>query len=291
MIGFEITNACNFDCVHCYLGEKKNRMLNCKYILDTLDKIGNNFCMVYLTGGEPLLHSDFKKIYLKIREKGFIVNIFTNASLISKDMLETFKEIMPHQIEVSLYGMSEQSYRNITKKEGMFNKVRKHIVELVECKVSLLIKFNLMTLNCHELGLFISFCKELGVSYLVSGQIIPDLDHNQQTISYRLKPESMKAIFDEHKLDLKTVFEGPHVCDAGESVYIDSGSIIRGCPVLHTEYDIHLSRETKKETIINVMNSIKMVSAKSANGLCPGWINLESEYAVRSYINSARELI
>ena len=66
----ELTNRCNFNCVHCYINQPANDQVakqrelttdQVKKIIDDMAEVGVLF--LTLTGGEPLLRPDFAEIY------------------------------------------------------------------------------------------------------------------------------------------------------------------------------------------------------------------------------------
>ena len=63
-----------------------------------------------LTGGEPLLHPDFKEIYLGLKKLGMIITINTNGTLIDKEWAAFFGENKPRRINITLYGADAATY-------------------------------------------------------------------------------------------------------------------------------------------------------------------------------------
>lgn len=283
-IGLEITNNCNFNCIHCYLGSENTKYLSMDFISKVLDEIGDNFYVVYLTGGEPFLHPNFAEIYSFIRKRGFLVNILTNASLLNDQILELFNESMPHKLEVSVYGMSEKTTQNVIMNQKFCKKVKNNIKKLSKVCNNILLKYNLLNNNYYELEEFINFCKDLNINYSISFQIIPDLQGNKDIIQYRLNPLKAASIFRKVGLDLRTVHESSHTCDAGKNIFIDSNKVVRGCPVLRTSYDLDISQINNRDLIYQSMENIREFCNGFSDKICPAWIILENEESVRNYI-------
>jgi len=79
-----ITNYCNQGCSFCFANElmTKGRVkeMSLKNYIKLLGYLGKNkIKRVYLMGGEPTLHSNFKELFKATIEKGFELEIFTNA--------------------------------------------------------------------------------------------------------------------------------------------------------------------------------------------------------------------
>jgi len=76
-------------------------------------ELGAFWCLI--TGGEPLLRKDFADIYLCLKNKGLLVSVFTNATLLNRDHIELFKKYPPRDIEVSVYGVTPETYESVTR--------------------------------------------------------------------------------------------------------------------------------------------------------------------------------
>ncbi|MGX9758291.1 radical SAM protein [Clostridioides difficile] len=128
---FEITHRCNLKCTHCCVDAdqiaSKKEDLSTEGIKQILDKLIKwNPERIMLSGGEPMLRSDFIEllIYLKENYTGDIV-ISTNATLINKDNVEIISKYA-HQIDISIDGVDEESC-SIIRGPGVFDKVMKSV--------------------------------------------------------------------------------------------------------------------------------------------------------------------
>lgn len=166
---FEITNACNLQCKHCasscspynadYLSVE-----NIERVLDSaLKNFGPTF-MVVLTGGEPLLHPQFKEIVNSISDRKLQWGITTNASLIDDSIIELFREAGLASISVSLDGLEEthDSFRN---SRGNFNKTIAGLEKLKELSTLLSVTTVVHKNNINELKKMESFLKDLGIKH------------------------------------------------------------------------------------------------------------------------------
>lgn len=120
----ELTQNCNFRCKHCYCTDKKSDDLPLRSHIDIIDKLSGIDCfLLSLTGGEILTNKNFVEIYKFAKEKGFLIDLVTNASLLTKEHIELFKELPPNNISITIYGTSEQEYREFTGSGNNFYKV------------------------------------------------------------------------------------------------------------------------------------------------------------------------
>ncbi|NUM89557.1 MAG: radical SAM protein, partial [Bdellovibrionales bacterium] len=111
----EITRRCNLRCNHCYIGDARwkpdpGQMPTEKVLrlIDTLAREGTLWLTI--TGGEPLAHRDFRKIWRHAFEAGFLLHLYTNATLLDADEAGFLREFPPGRIEVSFYGATRETY-------------------------------------------------------------------------------------------------------------------------------------------------------------------------------------
>lgn len=126
----ELLPLCNMNCDMCYVRLSRTEM-EAQGRLRTLDewldiaeemkKAGTLFLL--LTGGEPLLYPDFKQLYLKLKEMGFIITINTNGTLIDEGWASFFGKQRPRRINITLYGADDRAYRDLCHYPGGFEKV------------------------------------------------------------------------------------------------------------------------------------------------------------------------
>jgi len=121
---WHITQACDLHCRHCYDRSSRSAVSfhQALKILDDLEK----FChkkhvqgRISFTGGNPLLHPDFPRIYRAAAERGFTCAILGNPA--RREQLEELVAVMPPDFfQVSLEGLPE--YNDYIRGEGHYAK-------------------------------------------------------------------------------------------------------------------------------------------------------------------------
>lgn len=163
----EITPRCNNNCRHCYInlpsGDKKAKRMELSP--DEIGEIGNQaaslgviWCLI--TGGEPLLRDDFFDIYLRLKNKGFLISVFTNATLITERHIKFFKKYPPRDVEVTVYGVTTETYELITRKRGSFDNFQKGLKRLFASGIKVRLKAMALRSNMHEMDEIALFCKK-----------------------------------------------------------------------------------------------------------------------------------
>jgi len=193
----ELTRRCNLRCVHCYTGpglgatgpdaEPELTTPEWHRILEELAEAG--CLMVLITGGEPLLRPDFCEIYRHARELGFVVNVFTNATLIDDETANFLRSMPPRTVDVTLYGATAETYERITRKRGSFEQCMQGIEALRRAGVRVTLKSILMTLNEHEFEAIEKLARSLGDGFRLDAALTPRYGGDREPLRYRVAPE------------------------------------------------------------------------------------------------------
>ena len=152
----ELTWRCNFTCPHCFCRLPEDaRTAPAELTGQQWDRIfgeatDEGLLFMLFTGGEPLLHEDFREIWLSAKRRGMIIELFTNGSLITQELADFFAEWTPKQVSISLYGATEETYAAISGHQGMHARVLHSLDMLVERGIAVEAKSLIMRQNVHE---------------------------------------------------------------------------------------------------------------------------------------------
>jgi radical SAM protein with 4Fe4S-binding SPASM domain len=83
-----------------------------------------------ITGGEPLFRKDFAQIWEGIYRIGFQIQLYTNATLVTPEILALFRKYPPHRIGISIYGASESTYQKVCGNGDAYRQAMKGISRL-----------------------------------------------------------------------------------------------------------------------------------------------------------------
>lgn len=190
----EITFKCNLRCVHCYCINCKwvDRELSTQEIYSAIDQMVGAGCLwLLLTGGDPLVRRDFKPIYRYAVAKGLIVTVFTNGLLIDEELCELFKDLPPFVLEMSLYGMSNETYYRVTGHRNGFKKFKTTCDLLDKSGIQYKLKAMIQKHNQNELTALRAFAKERCVSFRYDAEVHARLDGQDVGPSIRLTPQEI----------------------------------------------------------------------------------------------------
>lgn len=194
----ELLPLCNMNCDMCYVRLSREEMER-QGRLRTADEwleIGRQMkeagvLFLLLTGGEPFLYPDFRKLYLGLREMGMILTINTNGTLIDEDLAEFFGKYKPRRVNITLYGTDEETYADLCHYPGGFEKTLQGIRLLRENGVDVKVGGSLARANRDDLDKLLDIGEELDIPVRVDTYMMPatrerDLPYNLQA---RLDPE------------------------------------------------------------------------------------------------------
>lgn len=99
-----ITEKCNLNCAHCYLGKKNNIDMKLTTIAQVLEEFSQYGFKVLVTGGEPLMHKNFWEVLKLTSELPLRVEVLTNGTLITPEVAMGLAKYV-HQVQISLDGM------------------------------------------------------------------------------------------------------------------------------------------------------------------------------------------
>ena len=217
----ELTHRCNFRCVHCFLCDfaRKDELDAAAWfgILEKLKRAG----VIYLTfsGGEFLLRSDSEEITRQAKRMGFLLRFFTNASLVDEKVIAFWKTVFPSEVEVSLYGASEETYKAVCGSAKLWAKTRNGIKALAKSGIKTLVKIVALEKNRLELEKMISFAQELGLEYRISGKLTPKEDGDISPLKETISEEHWLEFHNRYEANRYREREGAESapCAAGRS--------------------------------------------------------------------------
>ena len=198
----ELTRRCPLRCLHCYnnlpAGDREARSseLTFNEHCRILDEIADAGCLWLLyTGGEILAREDFLDIYTYAKKKGLIVSLFTNGTLIDERVADTLAEWRPFSVEVSIYGRTKETFEQITRVPGSYERFMRGIRLLKERNLPLLLKTMVLTENHHEIGDMKRFAvQDLGLEFRYDAMLNPRIDGSRGPLRLRLTPEEIVAL-------------------------------------------------------------------------------------------------
>ena len=293
----ELTERCNNNCIHCSINlpaddiSVRNKELSTDKIKKVLKEAVSLGCLtVRFTGGEPLLRQDFEKIYIFSRKLGLKVLLFTNATLITPRLADTFRRIPPlEKIEITVYGMKKNSYEAVTRTPGSFEAAFRGINLLEQKNIPFVVKSTILPCNINDIGEFETWAATIPwMDVPPSYAMLFDLrsrhdsaEKNRRIKKLRLSPEKSLMVLtrrnENYLRGMKAFvlnFMPPHgnrlfFCDAGKkSGCLDAYGYFQLCLLLrHPQTVYDLQNGSLKDALSHFFPSIRQMKPSNKDYL------------------------
>ena len=103
-----------------------------------------------LTGGEPLIRTDFRYLLTELKKMGLLVSVNSNGSLIDRDWLDFFRHEPPFRFNITLYGGSEETYERLCGRP-MFGRVTENIRALRQLGIGVKLNASMTPYNVADM--------------------------------------------------------------------------------------------------------------------------------------------
>ena len=165
---FELTAQCNLRCRMCFVRIDEDRLRSSgkrersaeEWIRMAGQAAEAGTLKLLLTGGEVMLRPDFPEIYEAIARMGFVLTVYTNATLVNDRVMDLFRRLPPHKIGVTMYGASNQTYERLCGDARGYDRFRRGLSLLRELPSLLDLRTTIVRDNREDLDAMVSFTKE-----------------------------------------------------------------------------------------------------------------------------------
>ena len=200
---FELTPVCNFACRMCYIRKTPEQLRREGKSLIPWEKwveLGKQCreagtLYLLLTGGEPFLYPGFRELYEQLHKMGFLLYINSNGTMIDAKTVQWLKKNAPARVNITLYGASRETYRNICGHEDGFDRAMNAIHLLKEAGIQVAINGSMIPENAHDLEAIIETGNSLGIQTRVATYMFPPMRRDRESEDSRFTPEESAAMY------------------------------------------------------------------------------------------------
>ena len=133
------------------------------------------------------------------KKKGLLVSVFTNATLVTAQHIALFKKYPPRDIEVSVYGVTKETYEKVTRRPGSFDAFIRGLNLLLKSGIMVRLKAMALRSNISEFPEIARFCRErtkdcFRFDPFLHLRFDGNQTRNQEVMSERLSPEGIVAL-------------------------------------------------------------------------------------------------
>lgn len=192
----EIISECNERCIHCYIPhDYKISCIDSDMFYNILEQCKNmNLLHITLSGGEPMLHKNFCDFLKRCRDYNFSINVLSNLTLLSEEIIAEMKMNPLLGVQVSLYSMDSKIHDRITQMKGSFEKTYNAILKLIENDIPLQISCPIMKQNKSSYNDVLEWAKVHKIHAEDDYGLIARYNHTTQNLSCRLSINEIKEI-------------------------------------------------------------------------------------------------
>lgn len=170
-VAFDITNKCNFRCLHCYNNSSDNNRIPDELSDLQVIRFVKDLCImkpmnVCLCGGEPLLRFDLVcKVAKIVSSCNIQVSMVTNGFLLDEIKAHKLYEAGIKRIQISLDGCNQKSHEHLRQKSGSFEKAINalKILNFVGFK-EVGVAFTPTSFNVEEICKTYELCNHIGIT-------------------------------------------------------------------------------------------------------------------------------
>ena len=198
----ELLPLCNMNCDMCYVRLSHGEMQAQGRLRSGAEwlSLGQQMrqagaLFLLLTGGEPLLHPDFKEIYLGLKQMGMILTVNTNGTLIDGEWADFFSEHIPRRINITLYGGSEKTYDRLCHYPAGYSQVIAAVAHLRRRGVDVKLAGSVTPGNVEDVDAMLEAARTLDVPIRMDTYMMPAARERTKPFSdqNRLAPEAAAA--------------------------------------------------------------------------------------------------
>jgi len=186
---FELTPLCTLNCKMCYVHkskeeyERSTRIVSTKRWLEiSQDAVRCGAINATLTGGEAMLHPDFVEIYKAIYNMGTLITVMSNATVITDEILSTFREYPPSFVCITLYGFSEETYLKTCGTKS-FQTVIRNVLKLRDMGIAVNLQATVTKDMEHDLEAIAAFARKNDLPFAFNTVLKAAREYNAENIS------------------------------------------------------------------------------------------------------------
>jgi MoaA/NifB/PqqE/SkfB family radical SAM enzyme len=177
LIFWELTTGCNLRCIHCRATAQELASpldLSTPEALRVVEQVSSySRPILILSGGEPLYRKDLFTIASHAVERGLLVALASNGTLITPAVASKIRASGIRRVAISLDGadaLTHDSFRGIP---GAFDAALRGLREVQEAGVSTQINTTITRRNVHQLPAILDLALSLGVDALHTFLLVP----------------------------------------------------------------------------------------------------------------------
>ena len=191
---FELLPLCNMNCDMCYVrlskdeAERQGGLRTADEWIALAQRMKDmGLLTLQLTGGEPLLFPEFKRLYVTLKKMGLMTTINTNGTLIDEQWADFFAQNPPRRFSITLYGADEKAYTELCHYPGGFAKTLRAVRLLRQRGLEVKLNYTVTRTNADDLWRVFEIAEELNVPINVASYVTPASRERSQPFDRQMR--------------------------------------------------------------------------------------------------------
>ena len=176
-LSIELTEGCNLRCDYCYRNSDASKLnhMPTEELLSLIDKLwAAGLRTVELTGGEPTVHRDFRKILAFCADKFAMVGVLTNGTRLDDQLAQQFAELRNKLVySVSLDASTPELHDARRGVKGAWERTTRNIARLAALGVGIRVSMVVDERNFDDLENTLLLAKSLGALAFSYSPLLP----------------------------------------------------------------------------------------------------------------------
>lgn len=202
-IAFELLPVCNLSCKMCYVRKSMAEvnaegglMSGDRWLSLAKEAADSGLLFPLITGGEPFLHPDFRKIMSGMLDMGMQVSINSNGTMIDRETAEWLSTHRPIRINITLYGASAETYERLCGRADAFERVQNAVKWLKMYEIPIKFNTSITPDNVGDLEAIIAYAKSQECPLQVADYMFPPVRRNADMVGKndRLTPDEAARV-------------------------------------------------------------------------------------------------
>ncbi|MGH7843154.1 MAG: radical SAM/SPASM domain-containing protein [Candidatus Binataceae bacterium] len=197
----DLTYRCNERCIHCYLDHDDHGELSFAEIDRLLGEMAAaGVLRLTLSGGEPLLRTDFFAIVRRARELAFSVKLKSNGILIKEREAAALRELCLESVQISIYSHRPEVHDAITKVKGSLARSLAAARFLLGQGLRVNFATVLMRDNARDYPEVQALAAALGAGFTLDPTITPHLNGERSILALNVAPDELKRVLHDERV-------------------------------------------------------------------------------------------
>jgi len=205
-IHIDISGRCNENCVHCYIPRDYKHGIMSKELFEEilLQCVDMHVINITISGGEPMFNPHLKDFLQLCKKYNFSVNLLSNLTQLSDELLDIFEDTPLLSVQTSLYATNGEVHDSITQNKGSYLKTLSSIKKLYKRNIPMQINCPIMKQNLYYYKDVLRFAKSMNIAADSDYSLFGCYDYSKSNLACRLSIDEIdKIIHDDVGSDAK----------------------------------------------------------------------------------------